>query len=465
MRFSERWLRAAMALATLRQVTPSLALLCCLAAGCESNHYRLEMSVEGDTLHRQLTCWRQTGGNDDRRLLAMPDAELQRIAAAYGVDAPQSAEREFTFSGDFSGSTPNDVGGAGSFTMWTSDLGRSWAYVERFRGDDDLTASIDQRREAVDAFVTVLVDWLHGELGDGPEFVQAEQLLNGTLKSDLSNLAAYAWTAAAVNDVTQSGQHDFEFGLRAAMFAAERDYFDLGDLPGLVQSIEKNDSRRLLNYVRSALATKLGKDALGAEWDFLENEERLQSSINEHLEQHPGYLEFVRERQTTEPDASPPPTEFVGGLAITTIGLGFGDFDGLEASLKCPVEPYRTNGTWSADEQAVFWNRPLNPIDDRPRSVLPPMLYAMWSVPEADYQTARFGRVILKDEALTEYCLWHSLLSPEQQQQWSALIGGLAPRSPAAQWIEEFRFVPHDEEAEALAARGRELLLGPLQPE
>ncbi len=433
------------------------------ASGCEGNHYRLEMSVEGDTLHRRLTCWRESGSEDDRRLHPMPDSELDRIARAYGVPAPESAEQEFTFNGDFQGSTPGDIGGAGALTAWTSDLGRSWAYVERFRGDDDLTASLDQRRAAVNTLCDVLLDWLHLELGDGPEFENARRLFQGPLRSDFLNLATYAWTAAAVQDAAQHGEYDFEFALRAATYAAERDYFDVKDVPQLLEAAERNDSKRLLAAVREALASKLDRDSLGEQWSFLDDETALQISLNRHLRQHAGYLEFVQRRQKAESDvAIPPPTEYVAELTLATVGTQFGGFDGLEASLQCPVEPYRTNGEWLADER-VSWNRSLNSIDDPPRRVLPPLLYAMWSVPDADYQSARFGRVILQDEALAEYCLWHSLLTPNQQQQWGALLGGLDPGSPAAEWIEEFRFAPHDEEAETLAARGRELLLGALQ--
>lgn len=441
-------------------------LLLCLAAGCEANRYRLEMSVEGEKLHRRLTCWRQTGGDDDRQLVPMHDSELQRIALAYGVEPPQSAEQEFTFSGEFTGGTPNDVGGAGSLTMRASDFGVSWTYVERFRGDDDLIAAMDRRRQAVDKFVDVLTDWLQGALGESADFEAVHAFVDETLRADLKNLTAYAWTAAAVQDATQSPEHNFEFGLRLALYAAERGYVGVDDVPMLLRSIEINDSQRLLHFVRSALAAQAGLETFGDEWRILDDQSRLEESLNHELQQHPGYLEFVRERRTSDPEAAvPPPTEYVGALALEMIGIEFGGFDSLEATLECPVEPYRTNGVWLEEEQVLSWERSMNPIDGGPRNALPSLLFAMWSIPSSEYQSAHFGRVILEDEALADYCLWSSRLSPAQQAQWNALIEALNPQSPSADWIADFHFAPQNGQSEELAEEGRGLLLNALQAE
>lgn len=456
-----------------RSIPRTTAILCAfLAAGCEASHYKLEMSVDGSALDRKLTCWRQSGGDEDRQLRPMPEPELQRIAHAYGVDVPATGEREFEFSGRFEGTTPDDVGGAGALTMWTSDLGRSWAYVERFRGNDDLAAMEDQRRAALNDLLGLLTDWLHTELGDGAEFEQVHMFLNETLRHDLENAAEYSSLAADMQDLSGDSEHAFEIGLRVAQYAAERGYFDLQDVPSALLSAENGDATLTLGLVRSILAAKLGHE-LADEWDFLGTPDRLSESLNRSLQQHPLYVEFVRQRAKQNPMNAPPtPTELIATLAFSASGMHWGGFDGLDVTLNVPAEPYRTNGVWSPDELQVVWNRRLQGISDEredmpgePQQSLPSLLFAFWSLPDADLQTARFGRVILRDQALAEYCQWHADLTPQQREQWTLLIAALKPGPGAAEWIENFHFTPGSEADEQIAQRGRLLLLTGLNAE
>jgi hypothetical protein len=192
----------------------------------------------------------------------------------------------------------------------------------------------------------------------------------------------------------------------------------------------------------------------------------VQESINRSLQEHPLYAKYrIRAARANPEGAPPPPTELLVSLAFTASGLHWGGFDGLDVTLSCPLEPFRTNGTWSADDGHVVWERQLQEIDDVPQQSLPAMLFAFWSVPDDDFQTARFGRVVLSDQELADYCQWHSQLSPSQAEQWDALIAALKPGPSAAEWIEDFRFTPHDDAAEHLAQRGRELLLSGLNAE
>jgi hypothetical protein len=437
-----------------------------LAAGCEANHYKLEMSVDGSTLTRKLTCWRQHGSDEDRQLLPMPEPELQRIAAAYGVEVPQTGEHEFEFTGQFDGSTPNDVGGAGALTLQSSTLGRSWAYVERFRGNDDLAASEAERRAALDDLIRLLTGWLHAELGDGEEFEQVRQLLDDTLRHDLENITEYSSIAAVIEEVTGDPQYGFEIGLRIAQYSAERGYFDLKEIPTVMQSLRHVDGPGTLQLARSILAAKLGREELGENWSFLSTDDRVQESINRSLQEHPLYARYrIRAARANPEAAPPPPTELLVSLAFTASGLQWGGFDGLDVTLSCPVEPYRTNGEWSANPAQVVWDRRLEQIGDIPQQSLPALLFAFWSAPDEPFQNARFGRVILQDQALADYCRWHAELSTEQSQQWDALLAALKPGPAASEWVSDFRFAPHDDAAERLAQRGRELILSGLQAE
>lgn len=452
-----------------RSLWPSFRSILCriailsglLGPGCEGNHYRVEMSVDGSALNRKLTCWRQSGGDEnDRPYVAMPEAELQRIADAYGVDVPATAKREFEFSGRFEGTTPNDIGGKGALTMWTSNLGRSWAYVERFRGNDDLVNAAERRRAALEDLLRLLTDWLHTELGDGQDFEKVRQFIQGELRRDLENVTEYSATAGVLHDLSGDTTHDDEFGLRIAQYAAERGYFELQELPNMIAAVEQGDAPALLAWIRSILAAKLGRDELGDEWNFLSTKESLEESLNRSLQEHPLQVESRNERVRRNPDSEPPPPiELVAALLIESLRLDLGGFDGLEVTLQCPAEPYRMNGEWFPSGSLVRWNRQLEEIGDEPRQSLPALLFAFWSVPDFDFQSARFGRVIIQDQALDEYCRWHAELSPDQGRQWDEFIDDLEGGSAAGAEIERFRFVPHDEASERLVQRGRDLLL------
>lgn len=454
-----------------------LAVIPCLSAGCVSNQYELEMSVEGETLHRRLVCSRVSQRGDTHNLQSMPDEELRRIATAYGVETPENEAREFEFSGDFTGRTPDDVGGAGSLTMYVADLGRTWAYVERFRGNDELATTLAGREQLVDDVVDAVTHWLNGELGDTRDFKQVRDLLDGLLRGDLHNVAAYAWLAQAMSET--GGDADpaigFEMLVRAGQFGLERDYVTPADLPQLVQVANGQDGTALLGLIRRLLTTKLGPDVAVDEWKFLDSAENVAASINDHLRDYPPYDAYLTEwrgkRENQDPSDEPKPADWMGGLALRALGITFGGGDALRVKLHCPARPFRTNGEWNEEQGEIAWNKGLAPRNGDPQSsesVLPVELFAFWSVPDDAVQTEHFGRVLLRDERLAEYVMWRNALPPAEAAEWEDFIAGLRPNRILRGRIEVFRFSsdPGDNESGTmLSDRGRQLLLSGLDDE
>jgi hypothetical protein len=461
----------------LLAVTFLLVAAPCVFSGCVSNQYELEMSVEGETLQRRLVCSRVSQRGDSRNLQSMPDEELQRIATVYGVETPENEAREFEFSADFTGRTPDDVGGAGSLTMYVADLGRTWAYVERFRGDDELATTLAGREQVVDDVVDAVTHWLNGELGDTRDFNQVRDLLDGTLRNDLHNVAAYSWLTQAIGETGAEGDPavEFEMLVRLGQFGLERDYVRPADLPELVQVANGQDGTALLAMIRRLLTTKLGPDVRVDEWKFLDSPENVASSISEHLRDYPPYEVYLTEwrgkRENHDPSDEPKPTDWMGGLVLRALGISFGGGDALRVSLHCPTRPFRTNGEWSAEEGVVLWDKRFEPRDadsESPRSVLPVELFAFWSVPDDALQTEHFGRVVLRDERLAEYVMWRQSLPPPEAAEWEDFITGLRPNSILRGRIEVFRFSsdpPDGESGTVLSSRGRELILAGLDDE
>ena len=159
------------------------ALACLALCGCLAAHncYQIEMRPNGDGFHRELTCWR-TGGGDKSPIRTVDQAELARIGKLYPrpPTSPDAAKR--IFAGRFQGNTPSDVGGAGSYTRFTSSLGSASCYVERFRGNDDLEGLLARRRQAADRAVDAIIEWFSAEMGGDPRFRHAparDQRLRG----------------------------------------------------------------------------------------------------------------------------------------------------------------------------------------------------------------------------------------------------------------------------------------------
>ena len=138
-----------------------LAIFAMGIGGCTRNEYELTLSPAGNSLERALKVKHVTSqGSYDP---AAFDEEMRQIAEGYHADAPDSATAH-VFRGSFAGRMPKDVGGYGTFTRWDTSLGSAAAYVERFRGDDDVAGELDRRRAASDRLVDLLVAWLEREI-------------------------------------------------------------------------------------------------------------------------------------------------------------------------------------------------------------------------------------------------------------------------------------------------------------
>ncbi len=147
------------------------AVVLIAAAGCEEKIYEVDLLPRGDKIERRLTLRRQDLRDHSKESLSKDDlAELGRIARAYQTETPSVPRPKASFSGTFGSVLPHDVGGDGHYVHWESPLGRVSIYVERFRGNDDISSSLDARRKAVDSLVDLLVGWFESELRTEPDW-------------------------------------------------------------------------------------------------------------------------------------------------------------------------------------------------------------------------------------------------------------------------------------------------------
>jgi hypothetical protein len=135
------------------------------------------------------------------------------------------------------------------------------------------------------------------------------------------------------------------------------------------------------------------------------------------------------------PDAKRPDATDVFELDLLDISLQGSDH--LSITLHTNVKPHETNGSWSPEKQAVTWSQSI-PAESADR--WPVLCYAFWSEPDAKYQEARFGRVLLAGQELAEFCTWYAGLTAEERGEWDALLASEPAGQPLLQRIQQFRF-------------------------
>ncbi len=272
---AEAWFR--------RLVATAIVLIA--AAGCEQKIYEVDLRPRGDKIERRLTLTRNDLRDHSKENLAKDDqAELQAIAQDYQTETPSLPRPKASFSGTFGGVLPHDVGGDGHYVHWESPLGRVSVYVERFRGNDDINSSIDDRRKAVDSLVDLLVGWFESELHGESDWPPLRAFLDKQFRSDVQNVSLLVWSTNVPN-IFESTDALAEVGLRAAQYCVERKYASYEEAPILLREFQdasqRNNATALFARIRRLIVSRAkgaseahGKPSLG----FLSDSKTLSTS-------------------------------------------------------------------------------------------------------------------------------------------------------------------------------------------
>jgi hypothetical protein len=409
--------------------------------GCEHDCFEVEVRPAGQAFQRKLTCW-HVGGENDEEVRPLSSEQLVRIGQLYPKrDTPDAAKKQ-VFSGQFTDRTPADVGGAGFYTHFTSPLGNTSCYVERFRGNDDLESQLSQRRRATEQLTDLVVGWLTAELGRDPNFPPLKKFLDEDFRRDLKNLGVYEFTGRAMADY-QKESND-EFVIRAALYLCERGYFSPKDIPMLARAVAADKSGPLLEHVQRLLARKMGvadQRPLPASLAFLGDQERLKASFEKYVRSTDLFHKRLAQWKTAqkrEPKAEEPaPEQVAGELFQEATGFFVMDVrgDSLELKLFCGRKPYATNGKWDEKATAASWSTSL-----ASSRALPAVCFASWSDQDRAFQEKHFGRTVLSDEELAKYVIWYRALKPEEANEWDRFLNRLKPGPDLKPAIEAFRF-------------------------
>jgi hypothetical protein len=451
-----------------------------LVMGCSSHHYVVEMKAKDEAVERKLICWR--GGGPENDTTTKPDDfpadELAALTRLYPKHETTQEGKRHAFTGEFRGRLPDDVGGHGTFTSYVTELGGAFVYIERFRGNSDIAAELEERLKATDQLADYLLGWFAAELGKDPRFENLRQFLDGDFRRDLRNLTLYLWTEQFS---TAANSNSFESSLlRCWQFLIERGYVKTEDLILLVAQADLVGKKRWSLLLQRLVACKMGvpeSQPVPASLAFLADEESIGKTFEKYLAGTPAYrakLEEWEKAKQKKPDTPKPrPTEVTEELAAELIGFRlFQTDDYLTVRLSTAVKPMATNGEWKEDSLQVVWDSRIRD-KTQSRGSLPLLCYAAWSVPNEAKQKRRFGQMLLSGEDLLKYGVWRHSLTAAQAREWDALLATLTPDNFQAK-LKGFRFsddarksdpLRTDEEQAALASYPQKLFEPPKPPE
>jgi hypothetical protein len=195
---------------------------------------------------------------------------------------------------------------------------------------------------------------------------------------------------------------------------------------------------------------------------FLDDQEALLKSVEQYLEQSQEYQKWVDAYQQGTKDSKPPkPGDVLVAKLLEAFPLWRIADDRLTVTLAVPTEPYWTNGEWDPEDKRVRWTRSLLTSESE-LTEFPPLCYAIWTEPDAKTQTERFGKVVLENRALADYCLWHRGLSEAEAQEWETFLKSLKPGKDLVPRLQSFRFSQEPANLQIrkdLAKEPRELIL------
>lgn len=445
-----------------------LALLGVLVTGCPHDDYTVELKPVPGGVERTLTFYQADGSNSNGvpNYQAFPSNTLAAITALYPAGAVKQDGQKYVATGEFAEALPNDVGGAGSFTNFTTSLGDAGFYVERFRGNDDLATRTEKQFQAADQITDLVIGWSQSEFGREHGYARLHQFLDGDFRQDLKNAALYFWTGqvGALSDTNADG----EFIARFGQYLLERGYMKPSDVPKLYLAFEDGgDESALLQIIQRLMAEKMEIPASGPmpkSFAILNDPDAFEKSWGNYLSKSDLYRVKVREwkeKKKTNPKLeAPKPDEVMDDLfgdLLQPFNLFGGEADHLTVKLALNHAPNYSNGKWQ--DGRVVWTADLDP--NRP---LPVLCFADWSNPDGQFQKTHFGNVLLDGDDLTEYCLWQNGLGGNQAREWDSFLANLQPGDNLREKVEAFQFTVKPADTNQLEI-GRRLLMDALPKE
>ena len=437
-----------------------------ILTGCPRNEYVVEMKSVGNALERRVTCGRYDINGETRTPLDFPEPELASLKALYPKHAFDEANKRHTFQGLTIRSTPNDIGGAGSYVLLKTSFGSVGNYVERFRGHDDQWTRLQRRAKSVDQFIDLLLGWLETELGRDPGFPKLRRFLDGQARHDLKNGSLMIYQVELAEQFKKDASE--EFVIRAFQYFLERGYFHQEETAQVLGFIRgSNQKEESLNFVRRWLAERLGLSstaAMPAFFAFLNDSEAIEASWTKYMRSTDLFKSRLKEWEADharDPKIDPlDPAQVGTDVALGAIEFQSATLDQLKVKLTLPLAPFSSNGKWDEASKNVLWEASIGTGQSRE---LPAICYAAWAEPDSEFQTRHLGKVALRGKDLGQIVLWRVNLPENQGGEWDRFLTGLKPGQNLEKGLDAFRFPGEIEGSPSKAADAVDLIKGGLR--
>lgn len=449
-------------------------------AGCTTSVYDVELEPTDDGIKRTLTFTQNVENEDGTPTYSKKERrKLSQIARGYDLEKGSDGGNVTSkFTGLFANQMPQDIGGSGEYRRWETSLGSVSVYVERFRGSDDLLFILERWGQHVDDAVDQMTAWFESELKDEEGFQRLQTFLDGEFRRDIKNVGLYFWPLQFQKRLEDDGEDEWtEQAMRAAHYLAEREYFAIEDIPSLTRAaIEYESGNRtqcLYEILQRLFASKMGtteSQPIPACLNFLASEEAITKSSSDYLRSTDEYKKLLAEWEASDQRApKPKPSDVWNSSDLAAQIIRFGG-EVVSVRLKSGTVPFATNGEWDAETKTVKWRRSvavLEPDDDS----IGLFAFALWSQPNSETQIDHFGRTVLDEFALGQYCVWYHGLNKLERQQWDSFLSTITPDSNIIPKLESFRFHreptadPTSESDEDLSGIARSLIANGLADE
>ena len=428
----------------------AVSVVALLVSGCKKTYFDLELHPDGDTLQRTYSS-------------EFEEEEISRLTGIYGhepetevIELPDGkTSLKYSFVGEFQHVTPKDIGGSGFILHCDSAMGSSSMYSEQFRGNDDLADVLGRQEIAFNRVFDIILLWLETEFDEAPDLPALLKVIDEDVRQDLWNLSLTMSTLSIVGTASDRGDENVDDRIldqitnRAIHFLIARGYFEAAQLPVISFSFADSDETQMFELLARTLMNKMGLPpgdpllptlaALHDNFDeyddsldlFLESDERLVKLISA----------WESESRTPQAEADQE-SDYIDDLLTDAFASDFhilaDDGEFLRVDLHIPKAPYSSNGVWDGSGE-LQWRERLASGDARTIS-LPNTLFALWSEPNDTYQEEHFGRVVLDDENLGDYCLWRRGLSKKRGREWDKFVKSLEPGEELIQALNDFQF-------------------------
>jgi hypothetical protein len=432
----------------MRRSLCHLAVVAAALCGCEQDHVEVTVEPKPDgSFVRTLRMWR-TDSQKKGEILA-PSAPLAEPAKAHYAKRLETKDATIGLQGTFR-TVPADLQigentNRGDYTVWNSRLGHVGYFRERRPGRIDHYTMLREAAEAIDLFVKLLAAITRQQLQGEQGLDKLVEFIEGPLRRDLKEallLVQHAsLTASAQLDKKPGHDPGIAVGAFLLQLAEERGYLQVADLPKAIGGKDAPD------VAMAFVARQMGR--------------QLDPLLRKRLASlaEPGRLEEARKAALDSLKIAP--EEFdkamkpIGNIIHLRL---FATDPSLRYILVPPpqAELVYTNGQKDEKGDRLEWRDELN---DSPVAAL---YFALWAVPDADWQTKHLGRVALRGEKLQSYVFWESSLTPDQLKAWSAAIERLDPKGDLEKQLSAIRVTPAAEAAQP--EEGARLILEALKP-